>query len=202
MSKLTIDDITEIRAYERERDDFRRHVIALKKRRRITVGPFVTLLFENRDTIRFQIQEMARVERISSDEGIQAELDTYNPLIPEPGQLAATLFIELTDEYAMLEWLPLLVGIETAIELHLGEGDATTVVRCQVDPDHQRQLTRDEVTAAVHYVHFTLTPEQVAQVQGGPVRAVVNHEKYPHETELLPESRAELVADLTGSSSA
>ncbi len=198
MSKLTIDDIADQRAYERERDEFRRHVIALKKRRRLSVGPFVTLVFENRDTIRFQIQEMARVERILSDEGIQDELDTYNPLIPEPGRLAATLFIELTDEYSMMEWLPRLVGIEAAVELRLGAGDAPEVVRCEVDPDHQRQLTREEATAAVHYVHFTLTPEQVEAVETGPVRLAVDLPQYSHELELCDETRAELVADLRG----
>ncbi len=198
MSKLTLDDIADQRAYERERDDFRTHVIALKARRRIPVGPFVTLLFENRDTIRFQIQEMARVERIGSDEGIQVELDTYNPLIPDPGRLAATLFIELTDDDEMREWLPKLVGIEAAVELRLGPGDDTEVVRCEVDPDHQRQLTREETTASVHYLHFSLSPEQVDMVEAGPVRLALAHPAYGHETELSVDSRAELVKDLRG----
>ena len=84
--KLTLDDIADLRAYERERDRFRAHIIELKKRRRVPVGPFVTFLFENRETIRFQIQEMARVEKIITDEGIQHELDVYNPLIPTPAR--------------------------------------------------------------------------------------------------------------------
>ena len=198
MAKLTLDDIADQRAYERERAEFRTHVIALKKRRRLAVGPFVTLLFENRDTIRFQIQEMARVERIATDEGIQDELDTYNPLIPEPGHLAATLFIELTDEYSMMEWFPRLVGIETQVELRLGAGDDAPAVRCEVDPDHQRQLTREETTAAVHYVHFRLTPSEIDAVASGPVRLAVTHPAYDHEVELSPETREELVADLRG----
>src|SRR3954469_2135638 len=120
--KLTLDDITDRRAYERERDEFRRHVIALKKTRRIAVGPFVSIVFENRDTIRFQIQEMARAEKILSDDAIQGELDIYNPLIPEPGSLAATMFIELTSKDELMEWLPKLVGIESAVELRIGRG--------------------------------------------------------------------------------
>src|SRR5688500_12513547 len=96
--KLTLDDIIDLRAYERERDAFRARIIDLRRRRRVPVGPIGTLLFENRDTIRFQVQEMARAERILSDEAIQHELDTYNALIPEPGQLSATLFIELTSK--------------------------------------------------------------------------------------------------------
>ena len=83
--KLTLDDIADLRAYERERAEFRAHIIGLKKVRRVSVGPHVTLVFENRETIRFQIQEMARAEKILSDEGIQVELDIYNDVIPEPG---------------------------------------------------------------------------------------------------------------------
>ena len=127
---LTLDDIADLRAYERERDEFRNHVIALKKRRRVAVGPIVTVLFENRDTIRFQIQEMARAEKIISDEGIQTELDIYNPMIPEPGTLAATLFIELTTEADLEHWLPRLVGIERAVQLRLDD----LVIRALVDP--------------------------------------------------------------------
>src|SRR3954454_23820396 len=122
MTKLTLDDIADLRAYERERPEFRQHVIALKKRRRIHVGEFLTLVFENATTIRFQIQEMARAEKTLSDEGIQTELDIYNPLIPEPGNLAATLFIELTSDAELREWLPKLVGIEQHLVLRLSEG--------------------------------------------------------------------------------
>ena len=133
MSKLTIDDISDLRAYERERDDFRREVIDLKRRRRVPVGDILTLLFENSRTIRFQIQEMARIEKIISDEGIQTELRVYNPLIPEPGQLCATLFIELTSDEALREWLPKLVGIERSVGLRLPDGE---VVGAVVDEEH------------------------------------------------------------------
>jgi len=194
--KLTLDDISDLRAYERERDEFRAHVIARKKRRRVGVGPFVTVLFENRDTIRFQIQEMARVEKLISDEAIEGELRAYNPLIPEPGELACTLFIELTSEIALREWLPRLVGIESALELRAGEGDDRVVVRCTVDEDHASQLTRDEVTASVHYVHFQLTPEQVEAVATGPVELAVTHPEYEHATVLGQDTVAELLSDL------
>ena len=113
--KLTLDDIADARAYERERTELRAHVIELKRRRRVSLGTVVTLMFENRDTMRYQIQEMARVERTFTDQGIQEELDVYNPLIPEPGQLCATLFIELTSDDQMREWLSKLVGIEHSV---------------------------------------------------------------------------------------
>ncbi len=101
--KLTIDDIDDIRAYERIRGAFRAQMIDMRCRRRVAVGPLVSLAFENRETIRFQIQEIARVEKITTDAGIQDELDAYNPLIPDAGQLCATLFVELTSEEAIRE---------------------------------------------------------------------------------------------------
>src|SRR4051794_30744006 len=117
---LTLDDISDLRAYEREREAFTDHVIGVKRRRRIPLGPLVTLVFENRETIRFQIQEMARIEKLISDEAIEAELRAYNPLIPEPGTLSATLFVELTSDELLREWLPKLVGIERSIVIDPG----------------------------------------------------------------------------------
>jgi hypothetical protein len=198
--RLGLADIADLRAYEREREQFRARIIDLKKRRRVGVGPHVTLLFENRDTIRFQIQEMARVEKIISDEGIQAELDIYNPLIPEPGSLRATLFVELTTKEDLETWLPKLVGIEASVELVLGEpGDADTeVVAATPDADHAKQLTRDEITASVHYVGFDLLPRQVAQFADRPVRLRLSHSAYAHETVLPEATHQELLADLRG----
>lgn len=198
MPQLALADIADLRAYEREREAFRTHIIALKKKRRIHVGPFVTLLFENRDTIRFQIQEMARAEKILTDEGIQTELDIYNPLIPAAGRLSATLFIELTSDAELREWLPKLVGIERHLVLRLGEGPAAREVRCTVDPDHEKQLTREEITASVHYVGFELDAAEQEAFRTGPVRLAVDHPAYEHETELTDDNRAELGADLAG----
>lgn len=186
-------DILDLRAYEREREGFRDQVIALKKRRRVGVGPHITLLFENRDTIRFQIQEMARAERILTDEGIETELRIYNPLIPLPGTLSATLFIELITDEQLREWLPKLVGIERAIVVRLADGSE---IRCAPEADHASQLTREEITASVHYVGWTLTPAQVAAFAAGPVELVVDHPAYPERVTLPDETHAELVADL------
>ena len=194
--KLTVDDIADARAYERERSELRAHVIELKQRRRVSLGTVVTLMFENRDTMRYQIQEMARVERIFTDAGIQDELDVYNPLIPEPGQLCATLFIELTSDDQMREWLSKLVGIEQSVVFRLPDGtpDGSTV-RCVADPQHAAQLTREHVTAAVHYVTFAFTPEQVAAFGEGAVLAI-DHPNYVEAVELAPSTIVELRADL------
>ncbi|MBV8985868.1 MAG: DUF3501 family protein, partial [Acidimicrobiia bacterium] len=120
-SKLDLNDIVDLRAYERERPELQQRVLALKRRRRIAVGPIVTLLFENRETIRFQIQEMARAEKMLRDEQILEELEVYNPLIPDAGELSATMFIELTSKPELEEWLPKLVGVERSVQLRLGD---------------------------------------------------------------------------------
>jgi hypothetical protein len=184
-----------VRAYERERDDFRRGIMELKRVRRVSVGPIVTVVFENRETMRFQVQEMARAERMSSDQQIQTELDTYNPLIPDPGELTATLFIELDSKQRLMDWLPKLVGIERSLRLRLVNG---SVVDALPDDDHAAQLTRDDITASVHYVRFRFSPEQVDSFASGPVVLAVDHPSYQEETGLTEETRASLLADLRG----
>jgi hypothetical protein len=199
-AKLTVADIADVRAYERERAEFRARIIELKRRRRVHIGPIVTLLFENRDTIQFQVQEMARAERLHSDEQIQTELDIYNPLIPGEGELSATLFIELTDESEMRHWLPRLVGIERSVELQLLGPEGGDVVRSTAEEQHEAQLTREDTTASVHYVRFELTPAQVDALAGAPATIAVNHRYYQHATPLSDETKAELLADLRGPS--
>jgi hypothetical protein len=192
--KLTLDDIADTRAYERERAEFRARVIEVKSRRRVSLGPILTVMFENRDTMRLQIQEMARVERIVTDEGIQEELDAYNPLIPEPGELCATVFLELTSDDELREWLPRLVGIERSLQLRVGPDGV--VVAAAVDERHASQLTRETVTAAVHYVRWELSADQVEAVAAGPVVLASAHPEYRHEAVLGAATVAELLCDL------
>lgn len=189
---LTLDDIADVRAYERERDAFRDHVIALKRRRRVAVGDLLSLVFENRDTVRFQVQEMARAERLLRDEQIQAELDVYNALLPAPGELSATCFLELTTDEQLREWLPKLVGIERHLVLRVGDDE----VRGTPEEEHAAQLTRDDVTASVHYVRFALTDEQVERFATAPVVLAADHSSYQAATPLGEDTRAELLADL------
>lgn len=196
-NKLTLDDIADLRAYERERGEFHARMIELKKRRRVHVGPFVTILFENRDTVRFQIQEMARAEKLMSDEQIQTELDIYNVLIPADGRIAATMFIELTTEAELREWLPKLVGIERAVELRIG-GDV--VVKAVPEAGHAEQLTREEMTSAVHYIEFGFDESEIKALEDAsqdlPVRLAVAHSDYDHETPLESPTVAEILSDL------
>jgi len=198
---LTLADIADQRAYERERDAFRRDVIAHKKLRRVTVGPVVTLTFESRMTMRFQVQEMARAERMTTDEQIQHELDVYNRLLPAPGELSATLFLELTTEEDLRTWLPRLVGVERSVVLEIGEGPVRHRVRSVPDRERESQLTREEVTSAVHYVRFPFTDAEVAAFDVGPVTLLVDHPGYPDGrpgVELSDVTRAELSRDLAG----
>jgi hypothetical protein len=192
--KLTVDDIVDHRAYERERDDFRAAVIAMKKRRRIALGDFVTIVFENTDTMRFQVQEMARAERMLTDDAIAGEVATYNELIPDPGELSGTLFIELTDDASLREWLPKLRDIEFAVRFDLGPTDAEVSKVVGVPRDEER-LTRDDITSTVHYLRFPFDAEQRSLLAAGPARLVVDHPEYQVSVELDDAQRAELAAD-------
>ncbi|HMD46556.1 MAG TPA: DUF3501 family protein [Acidimicrobiales bacterium] len=202
---LTLADILDLRAYERVRDDYRRAVTEMKRRRRVALGPIMTLVFESFDTVRFQVHEMARAERIMTDEGIQEELDVYNRLLPAPGELSATLFIELTSEDQLRGWLPRLVGIERAIGFELpggvgasNGGGAPAFVRAEPEAEHAGQLTRETVTPAVHYLRFPFGAEERRRFAAGPVALVSDHPEYRHRTELTDEVRAELLGDLEG----
>jgi len=198
---LLLEDIADARAYERERESFRTAIIELKKKRRVHVGPVVTLVFENRDTLRFQIQEMARAERLLSDQAIQTELDTYNPLVPGPGELSASLFIELTNRAEMEHWLLRLVGIENSVRLEItphNRPGGPEVVPCLVDEAHAANLTRAHTTAAVHFVQFSFTPAQVDDFRSGEVAVAIGHPEYLERTVLGPATRDSLAEDLLG----
>ena len=191
MQKLTLEDIKDLREYERERDEFRRHIVAMKKRRRVQFGDLLTITFENTDTMRFQIQEMARIERMLTDDQIRGEVDTYNQLIPDANELSGTLFVEIDDKERLYEWLPKLVGIQRAVSIWLQDGSSVASI-----PEDEERLTRDETTTTVHYLKFRFTPEQVDAFASGPVRIVVDHPNYDAVVELTEEQRSELVGDL------
>jgi hypothetical protein len=192
---LTLADVLDLRAYERVREEYRAAVIARKRDRRVALGPVMTLVFESVDTVRFQVQEMARAEKIISDEAMQVELDIYNRLLPAPGELSATVFIELTSDGALREWLPRLVGIER----QLGVDIAGHVVASVPEADHAAALTRETVTPAVHYVRFDCTESLVAAfADAEEVALVATHPAYEARTELPPGVRRELLGDLLG----
>jgi Protein of unknown function (DUF3501) len=191
MRKLQLSDIKDAREYERERDEFRRHVITLKQRRRIPLGTIMTIVFENRETMRFQVQEMARAERMTRDDQVEHEIETYNALIPEPGELSATLLIELQSEAQLREWFPKLVGIHERVAITLPDG--SEVRGAAEDAD---RLTREDTTPAVHFLKFQFTPEQIDAFKRGPAHIVVDHPAYWEDAELSETQRRELLSDL------
>jgi hypothetical protein len=192
---LTLADVLDLRAYERVREAYRAQIIARKRLRRVALGPIMTLVFESVDTVRFQIQEMARVEKIISDEAIQVELDIYNRLLPQVGELSATLFIELTSDALLREWLPKLVGIERALGVAVG----ADIVPSFPEEAHAAALVRDAVTPAVHYVRFGFSPAQVdAFGDADEVALVARHPEYEARTVLPDPVRQELLGDLRG----
>jgi len=193
MRKLTVEDILDSRAYERERDAIRRQVIDLKRTRRVALGAIMSMVFENTETMRWQVQEMARAERMLRDEQIAHEVETYNQLIPDAGELSATLLLELTSELALHEWLPRLVGIERSVALVLADGSR---VRGVPNDEDEARLTRDDTTAAVHFLKFRFAPEQVAAFPRSPVRVVIDHLEYPQDVELSEDQHAALLSDL------
>jgi hypothetical protein len=193
--KLTLDDITDLRAYERERDEFRRHIVELKRRRRIHLGTVVTVTFENLDTVRFQIQEMARAEKMLRDEQIAHELEVYNELIPEPGELSGTLFIELTSEEQLREWLPKLVGVQREVRFRLPEAGDECYVDC-VPEDEERLTREEETTPAVHYLKFPFSAVQADALREGPAFLEITHPEYQESVELSPAQRDDLADDL------
>ena len=191
--KLQLTDILDLRAYERVRDERREEIIELKRRRRVQLGTVVTLMFENRATMQSQIHEMMRAEKVVRDEQILEELHAYNPLIPEAGQLSATLFIELTTPEQMLEWLPKLVNIESSIVFKLSDGSTVTAI---TEEGHAETLTRDNVTAAVHYIRFEFTPQQVEVFASGDVEILCVHPAYIEVANLPQFVIDELLTDL------
>ena len=191
--KLQLTDILDLRAYERVRDERREEIIELKRRRRVQLGTVVTLMFENRATMQSQIHEMMRAEKVVRDEQILEELHAYNPLIPEAGQLSATLFIELTTPEQMLEWLPKLVNIESSIVFKLSDGSTVTAI---TEEGHAETLTRDNVTAAVHYIRFEFAPQQVEAFATGDVEILCVHPAYIEVANLPQFVIDELLTDL------
>jgi len=188
-----IDDILDLRAYEKVRADEKVRIGEIKRKRRVELGTLLAVIFENRDTMWLQIQEMLRVENVLSEEGVYEELNAYNPLVPEPGQLCCTVFIEITTEAAMREWLSKLVGIEKSIVLVLSDGREIHPV---TDAQHDAALTRSDSTAAVHYISFNFTPSDVAAFSAGPVQLRCVHPNYLEVAELAPHTIVELRHDL------
>lgn len=191
MRKLTLADIKDLREYERERDAFRAEIIAMKKRRRIPLGELMSIVFENATTMRYQVQEMARAEHMLRDEQIAHEVETYNELVPDDGELSGTLFIEIDDAHELRRWLPRLRRIQEHVRLEVA-GDAVPAR----EVDAERLTREEEITSTVHYLRFALSDAQQHAFAVGPVAVVVDHPEYEARTVLTDEQRREVARDL------
>ncbi|MBX3028148.1 DUF3501 family protein [bacterium] len=189
---VTLDDVVGLERYEAIRDEVRRRVIALKKARRVAVGPELTFVFENHDTVYFQIQEMLRAERITDLDAVRAELAVYNALLPAPGELSATLLIEITDQQDVAARLLQFLGIDECVALMIGDR--------RVPGEFEAGRSREDKLSAVQYVRFALPPAARAAFAdpSEPVRLVVDHPRYRYEAAIAGAVRASLAADLQG----
>jgi hypothetical protein len=191
MEKITLTDVKPLSQYEAMRDAMRAHVIDLKKRRRVPLGDSISLVFENRETVLYQVQEMVRAERITAPDAIQAEIDVYGPSVPERNELSATMFIEITDREAVRSELDRLIGLNERLRLRIGE-------RHVVPGVFEPGWSREDRVAAVQYVKFPLTPEQAEAFKDGrePVFIEVDHPTYQAGTQIDEATRQTLAREL------
>jgi hypothetical protein len=196
MNKVTLDEVMGLERYEQVRGEARQRIIALKKHRRVAVGEQVTFVFENHDTMWFQIQEMLRAERIVDLDRIRDELDVYNGLIPEPGELSATMLIEITEESRIRERLVSLIGIDEAVTMEVGDG-ATGNSLC-IRGTFEAGRSKADKLSAVQYVRFSFSAAaRRAFIAGGqPVRLLIDHPNYRHQAVLEDAVRRSLAQDL------
>lgn len=189
MKLVTRGELLDLEAYEGVRDRFRARIIAEKRVRYVALGENMTALFENRDSVLFQIQEMLRTERITQEKAIVHELETYNELVPGEAELSATIFVEYPDREERERMLTRLAGLERAFFLEAG-GE-----RAELVPDERG--TDSTRTMAVHYVKFRLTPkgERAVRSAEGPVVLGVDHPAYRVQTVLPRETLKSLSAD-------
>ncbi|HEY3643867.1 MAG TPA: DUF3501 family protein [Gammaproteobacteria bacterium] len=191
--KLERKDLLSLEEYAQQRDAIRQRIIAHKRARTLHIGPNLTLLFEDRETMRYQVQEMLRAERIFEAAGIQDELDAYNPLIPDGSNWKATLLIEFGEVEERREALGKLIGIEDRVWMRV-HGHA------QVFPIADEDLEREtaEKTSSVHFLRFELTSSMVkALKEGEALDAGADHPEYTHSVKPVPaELQKSLIADL------
>jgi len=193
MPRITRESLLTLEAYAKARKDFRAQVIAHKKARTVHLGEHVTLIFEDELTLRYQIQEMLRIEKTFEEEGIQDELDVYNPLVPDGSNFKATMLLEYEDVDERRRALAKLKGVEDRVWVH---AEGCPRVWAIADEDLERE--NDEKTSAVHFLRFELTAEMVAALKYGVALGIgVDHPYYAAEIPAVgAETRAALLADL------
>lgn len=193
MQKLTKQDLHSLEDYSQMRDEFRAQIIQHKKNRILKIGPNVTMHFEDRLVMQYQVQEMLRAERVFESASIQEELDAYNPLIPDGANWKVTFMLEYPDEIERAKKLRELIGIEDQTWVQVSGYDKVFPI---CDEDMPRETS--DKTSFVHFMRFELASEMIAALKQGAALSVgIDHAKYPHTIEALSDSiRESLVADL------
>ncbi|MBM3357476.1 MAG: DUF3501 family protein [Betaproteobacteria bacterium] len=195
MPQISRDSLLPLEAYAKSREEFRTRVMAHKNKRMLQLGEHLTLLFEDELTIRYQIQEMLRVERIFEEEGIQDELDAYNPLIPDGANWKATMMIEYADVAERRRMLARLIDIEDKVWIQV-EGQP----RVYAVADEDLERATDEKTSSVHFLRFELNPAMIKALKAGAALAIgVGHPHYAETVKRVePALRESLMTDLSG----
>lgn len=192
MPKIHRQSLLSLEAYARNRNEFRAKVMAHKKNRTVHLGDSVALIFEDELTLRYQVQEMLRVERIFEDSGIEEELSAYNPLVPDGRNFKATMMLEYADPEARREWLSKLIGIEDRLWVQVEGFERVWAI---ADEDLERETV--EKTSAVHFLRFELTEEMAEALKRGlGLRIGVDHPQYLANVDVSREVREALVMDL------
>ena len=191
MTKLSRADLYSLEEYSEIRDEFRARVMEHKKNRRLDLGDNLVLLFEDRLVMHYQIQEMLKAEKIFEADGIQEELDAYNPLIPDGTNWKATMMIQYADVAERQQMLAKLVGIENRVWLRVGNHDKVYPI---ADEDLERAT--DDKTSAVHFLRFELIPAMIADIhKGSIISAGVDHENYNVTLDAIPDNVAKSLAE-------
>jgi hypothetical protein len=189
---ITPDSLMTLEAYSKYRKQHQRDIIALRRLRSVALGEHVTLQFESEQTVRYQIQEMLRIEKIFEEEGIQQEIDAYLPLVPDGANWKATMLIEYPDANERKRELARLIGIEDRMFVEVEGGERVYAI---ADEDLDRE--NEEKTSAVHFVRFEFSPDAIARIKAGAaVKLGCDHTNYPAHVVIAAETLAALVADL------
>lgn len=193
MAKIQSNDIMSLEEYEKIRDEYRQRIFEVKKNRRVRVGDYITFLFENQDTMKYQIQEMARVEQLKDEQAVKHEIDTYNELVPDPDEITASLLIEIDDPQVRAFKLKELVGLQDSVSLLI---DKDYQVQASFD---DRQITDGKISS-VHYLRFPLGQKAAdAFLETGSVEILITHPACSYRVELNPEQLQALKEDLRSS---
>jgi len=193
MKSLTQQDLLALDEYEQQREAYRSRIISLKQRRRVSLGPLITLVFENRETLRFQIQEMIRAECIVEPAKVQDELDVYNELLPAVNELSATLLIEITEAATVKEWLDRFMGLDHGRTVAIMAGGESAFGQFEGGHSHETKIS------AVHFVRFRPSgamKEVFADLRQS-VSLTVDHNGYRESVPVPGSLREEWLADLS-----